>query len=186
MNKHAIAGGRIAGICAAGILFVVLTHLVTASAIERRGERETYRLLKEIAPAKSFSPFKIVEGAPPVLGYYSVLGKAGDKETYILSVEGTGYKGALPLFVHCAADGEILAARLLKTREYPGMGKLAEDPAYMNKFIGTGGEKPVPLTLAQLSPKNADAVSGVSVTFGGVARALEKASAFVKNGGVKK
>ncbi|MDR1931413.1 MAG: FMN-binding protein [Spirochaetales bacterium] len=186
MNKHAVAAGKIAGICFAGVLLVVLTHLVTGAAIERRDERDTYRILKDLAPDKGFGVLKPAEGSDTVLGYYPVWGKPGEAESCILVARGRGYGGPLSLFVYCKADGEILAVRLLETREYPGMGKAAEAPAYMNKFKGTGGAKPVPLTLGSLSRADAEAVSGATITFGGIARALERASSFVKNGGIRK
>jgi electron transport complex protein RnfG len=186
VNKSAVAGGKIAAVCILAFLVVVLAHLVTASAIQRRGERETYLALKELAPNKGFGVLKTVRDAAPVLGYYPAWSGMGGPETYIVIVEGVGYGGPLSLLVHCGADGEILAAHLAETREYPGMGKEAEAPAYMKKFTGTGAEKPVPLEAAELSRPDAAAVSGASVTFRGVARALEKASSFVKNGGTRK
>ncbi|MDR3199947.1 MAG: hypothetical protein LBT68_00690, partial [Spirochaetales bacterium] len=133
MNKHAVAGGKIAGLCLACVLLVVLAHIVTRAAIERRDERETYLMLKELAPNKGYGTLKSAEDSGPVLGYYPVWGRPGEEESYVLIVRGAGYKGPLSLFVYCKADGEILAVRLLETREYPGMGKLAEAPAYMNK-----------------------------------------------------
>jgi electron transport complex protein RnfG len=186
MNKSAVAGGKIAAVYILAFIVVALAHLITASAIQRRGEQETYRALKDIAPNKSFGGFKNAPGAGPVLGYYPVWGGMGEPETYIVLVEGAGYGGPLSLMVHCKAGGEILAARLAHTQEYPGMGKEAETPAYMRKFTGTGAEKPVPLERAELSQTDAAAVSGASVTFRGVARALERASSFIKNGGTRK
>jgi electron transport complex protein RnfG len=185
VNKSAIAGGKIAAVCILAFFPVVLTHLITASAIQRRAGRETYRALKELAPEKSFAVLKTVKDSSPVLGYYKAWGRPGEAETYIVLVEGAGYGGPLSLLVHCKAGGEILAVRLSETREYPGMGKDAEAPAYMKKFTGTGAEKPVPLTRAELSPPDAKAVSGASLTFRGVAGALERAAAFVKNGGTR-
>jgi electron transport complex protein RnfG len=186
VNKSAIAGGKIAAVCILAFFPVVLTHLITASAIQRRAERETYLALNGLAPEKSFGVFKTVNDSSPGLGYYEAWGGHGEAATYILRVEGEGCGGPLSLLVHCKASGEILAARLAETQEYPGMGKEAEAPGYMRKFTGTGAEKPVPLTRGELSPPDAAAVSGASLTFRGVARALERAVAFVKNGGTRK
>lgn len=187
MNKYAVAGGKIAGVCLACFLLVVLTHLVTASAIERREEREIYEILSELAPGRVVGWFRTVEENYPVLGFYPSWSGPGKAETYIVRVRGSGYGGEFSLLAHCGNDGEILGVRLLDNREIPGMGKAAEKPEYMNKFLGTGAaKKPLPLELRELSRKDAEAVSGVSVTFTGIARALEKASAFVKAGGLPK
>ena len=186
MNTSAAAGGRIAGIILLSVLLVVMVHALTGSVIKRQEERRIYEDLKSLAPNRSFGFLKNTPGADPVMGYYPALGRSGEAETYIVIAQGKGYSSLLKLYVHCGADGEILAARLFPTREYPGMGKEAENPAYMKKFIGTGAVKPVPLEAGGLSPKDADAVSGASVTFRGVAGALAAAAAFVRNGGTKK
>jgi electron transport complex protein RnfG len=186
VNKHALAAGKIAGICLACILLVVLARLLTASAIERRGERETYQILEGLAPGRAFGMFRPVEGKHPVLGFYPSWSGPGKAETCIVQVQGNGYGGGFSLLAHCADDGEILGARLLDNREIPGMGKAAQSPEYMDKFVGTGAAKPVPLDPKKLSQKDLAAVSGVSVTYAGIARALEQASAFVKAGGSKK
>jgi electron transport complex protein RnfG len=186
VNKHALKGCKIAGICLACALLVTLTHFVTRSAIKSHAARDEYRMLKSLVPAGAFGEKQDIPGNTPVRAYYPVLGKQGELESYILVLEGTGYRGPLPLIVHCEPSGEILAARLLETRESPGMGKMAESPDYMRKFTGTGAEKPVPVSKSGLSPRDADAVSGVTYTFRGIAGALERASAFVKNGGLRK
>ncbi|MDR1179540.1 MAG: FMN-binding protein [Spirochaetales bacterium] len=183
MNQYAIAGGKTAGVCLAAFLLVVLAHLLTASAIERRGEREIYEHLGGLAPGRAFGLFTPVSGNDPIQGFYPAWYGPEKTESYIVAVQGTGYKGPLSLLVHCGANGEILAARLLKNQEIPGMGKNAETKGYMNKFLGTGATKPVPLDPRDLSPQDAEAVCGVSITFGGIARAIEKASAFIKAGG---
>ena len=182
----AAAGGKIAGILAACFLLVVLTHLAAASALETKSEREIYRALKELVPARGFGAREAVSGAASIPGFYRVIGRPGEEQSAVLLVEAEGYRGKLSLLVHCKVNGEILAARLLPSREYPGMGKEAEKRTYMRKFIGTGGTKPVPLSLRELPPREAATVSGASRTFSGIARALESASAFVKNGGIRK
>jgi Na+-transporting NADH:ubiquinone oxidoreductase subunit NqrC len=186
MSRYVVTGGKIAGVCLACFLFVILTRLATASAIERRDARETFLLITGIAHSRSFGLFQTVEGNDSIPGYYPVWGVPGQPETYIVKARGTGYGGPFSLFVHCKGDGEILAVRLVENREYPGMGKVAETPDYMKKFTGTGTAQSVPLSLNELSRKDAEAVSGVSVTFGGIARAVEQASSFVKNGGIRK
>jgi electron transport complex protein RnfG len=183
VNHYAVQGGKIAGVCLAGFLLVVLAHLLTASAIERRGEREIYEHLGALAPGRAFGLYTPVSGNEPVLGFYPAWYGPEKTESYIVAVQGTGYRGPLSLLVHCAADGEILAARLLDNQEIPGMGKTAENHDYMNKFLGTGAAKPVPLEPRDLPPQDAEAVCGVSITFGGIARAIEKAAAFIKAGG---
>ena len=68
--------------------------------------------------------------------------------------------------------------------ETPGLGKEAENPSYMEMFIGHGGEEDVPTGTSDLEPAEADAVSGATLTFLGIARALEAGSDYVASGGI--
>jgi electron transport complex protein RnfG len=71
---------------------------------------------------------------------------------YVLKIKGTGYGGEIKLLAYYKPTGELVAARLMENSETPGLGKKAEDPAYMNKFTGRGGsdDKPIPVTKQML------------------------------------
>ncbi|MCL1818659.1 MAG: hypothetical protein FWG35_06985, partial [Spirochaetaceae bacterium] len=75
MNKSFVAGGKIAGVCAACFLLVVLARFAAASTLETRGEREMSRVLKELAPGRTFGAREAVSGAQPIQCYYPVLGR---------------------------------------------------------------------------------------------------------------
>jgi electron transport complex protein RnfG len=69
----------------------------------------------------------------------------------------------------------------MQNSETPGLGKEAESAGYMEeKFVGTGDEEPVPTTAGDLPPEQAEAVSGATITFMGIADALATGSAYVK------
>ena len=88
--------------------------------------------------------------------------------------------GDMELLVSIAADGEIRSVALMDNLETPGLGKEAEKPEYMEKYIGTGSDRPVPLYKQQLTQKQADSISGASITFMGLAQALIAGSDYVK------
>lgn len=79
--------------------------------------------------------------------------------------------------------GEIIAVKMLSNSETPGIGKKSEDPSYMDKFIGTGGDGEVPTSKSQLSSDQAQAVSGATVTFTGISKALDYGSDYVRKQG---
>jgi electron transport complex protein RnfG len=56
----------------------------------------------------------------------------------------------------------------------------------MNKFKGTGADKPVPVKKTMLESADADAVTGATITFTGVSKALEYGSEFAKKLGGQK
>ena len=65
--------------------------------------------------------------------------------------------------------------------ETPGLGKKAEQEGYMDIFKGSGSDKPVPTSKTMLSDADAQAVSGSSVTFTAVAKAIAAGSEYVKS-----
>jgi len=98
---------------------------------------------------------------------------------WILEIEGLGYGGPMLLLASYKDDGTIMAVRLLDNKETVGFGKKAENPAYMEVFRGFGGENPIPRNEVELGDR-ADIVSGATITFTGIAAALEKGSESVK------
>lgn len=122
-----------------------------------------------------------VAASDEVNAAYPLITGSGEAGGYILQLTGTGYGGEMSLLAGFYPGGEVFAAQLMENQETPGLGKKAEDPAYMGKFLGTGGERPVPTGRTELPPAEADAITGATITFLGVARALESGSGFVRD-----
>jgi electron transport complex protein RnfG len=80
-------------------------------------------------------------------------------------------------------EGEVIGVQLLDNAETPGLGKKAEEPGYMDKFIGTGADSSIPTRKSDLAPAQADAVSGSTITFSGIANALVDGSQFAEQQG---
>jgi RnfABCDGE-type electron transport complex G subunit len=116
----------------------------------------------------------------PVKSYFPVVQNQA-VAAYALKIIGNGYGGAMTIIAGYNTDGSIRDVKLLDNSETPGLGKKAEAEGYMNKFIGTGGDKPVPVIKNMLKDrKEIDAVTGASITFMGIADALRSGSDFVK------
>jgi electron transport complex protein RnfG len=91
-----------------------------------------------------------------------------------------GYAGDMNIIAGYAMDGELFSAILMENQETPGLGKKAERPEYMEKYIGHGAEQPVPSRKDQLPQKQAEAITGATITFRGIGEALQAGSQFVK------
>ena len=50
----------------------------------------------------------------------------------------------------------------------------------MEKFIGRGGDEPIPVQKDQLPQEQSDAITGATITFIGIANALDTGAQFVK------
>jgi len=169
---------RLAVIClvAAGVLGYV--NGVTAPQIAASKAQAELNALSVINKAGTVGDK--VEGDGGMVNYYYPVTDNGKVTNYILSLKSMGYGGDLKILANFKANGEIIDARLMEDAETPGLGKKAEDPAYMKKFQGTGADKPVPVKKTMLGAADADAVTGATITFTGLSKALEYGSEFAK------
>ena len=121
-----------------------------------------------------------VEGDGEGVNYYFPVSDNGKVTNYIMSLKSMGYGGDLIILGNFKTNGEIIDAKLMEDAETPGLGKKAENAAYKTKFHGTGSDKPVPVKKTMLDAADADAVTGATITFTGVSKALEYGSNFAK------
>lgn len=107
--------------------------------------------------------------------------EAGTVTRYILQLEGSGYGGKMILLAVFNLDGSFVKAKLMDNNETPGLGKKAEDTLYYNMYMGRGiSSDPVPVSKRALADSDAEAVSGSTITFNGISKALALGSDYVK------
>ncbi len=176
-------GLRLAVICTVAALVLALVNTVTAPVIEANRAQALQEALERLVGNAAVGERRSVpeEESDVVEGYYPVDGGSGG---YVLELVGSGYGGDMQILAGFQPDGEVFAATLMQNSETPGLGKEAERAGYMEKFVGHGGDDSVPTRASQLPPEEADSVSGATLTFIGIARALETGSDFVASGGV--
>ena len=120
------------------------------------------------------------------VNYYFPVTDGGKVTNYIMSLKDMGYGGDLVILANFKVNGEIIDAKLMEDAETPGLGKKAENAWYMDKFKGTGADKPVPVKKTMLESADADAVTGATITFTGVSKALAFGSEYAKKLGGQK
>ncbi|NBF41476.1 MAG: FMN-binding protein [Spirochaetes bacterium] len=183
MQKLVEIGGRLAIICTVAALVLALVNAVTAPVIaENRQEALDAALQQIVGDAEVGDRIPVGGEESEIVRAYYPVGTSGPPATrYVVELLGSGYGGEMQLLAGIAADGEVFSAVLMQNSETPGLGKEAERPGYMEgKFIGKGDEEPIPATKSDLPPEEAEAVSGSTVTFMGIADALRAGSRFVK------
>ncbi len=180
MNDVVKIGGKLAIICAVAAITLGIVNAVTEPKIAVMKKVKLEKALERVSAGMKVGKFVSVKNSPVVKGYYPLFNTENKKAGYICKLVGNGYGGALDLIAGISKKGKILAVVLLHDTETPGLGKEAEHASYMKKYIGTGATKPVPVRKSQLSQKDADAVTGASITFMGIGRALAAGSAYVK------
>lgn len=173
-------GGRLFIICAVAACALGFVNAITEPITEERKQRELEEALLTLMPQGEPQEPVYVENEHPVLAYYPVESD-GNIIGYILSLEENGYAGEMNILAAFKPDGEIISVKLMDNLETPGLGKKAEDPTYMQKFVGKGGSEPVPVRKQMLETRDADAITGATITFIGVSKALVGGSQFVKS-----
>ncbi len=180
MNDITKIGGKLAVICAVAAITLGLINAVTEPKIAFMKKLKLENALEKVSSGLKVGKLVEVKDNPVVTGYYPLMNSSSKKTGYICKLTGSGYGGDLDLIAGISVKGKIQAVILLDDLETPGLGKEAEHASYMKKYIGTGEDKPVPVRKSQLSQKDADAVTGASITFMGIGKALAAGSAYVK------
>lgn len=176
MKQTIITGGKLAIICACAAIVLGFINAMTEPVIAQNKREELERALERVAGNQKIGERSRVEESGTVQGYYPVEG-----DGYILELRGLGYAGDMQLLAGFRQSGEVFSVVLMENQETPGLGKKAEDPGYMEKFIGTGGDEPVPSRKDELPQDQADAISGATITFSGIASALAEGADFVQS-----
>lgn len=183
MKSILIIGGKLTAICAFAAIVLGFVNSVTEPVIEENKRQELLDALNLVAGDRDAGERIRVEEEGAVQYYYPIEDPDGG---YIVKLIGTGYGGDMHILAGFKPDGEVFSIVLMENQETPGLGKKAENPEYMEKFIGKGDDEPVPTRKDQLPQEQADAVTGATITFIGIASALEEGSNFVQSLGDSK
>lgn len=181
MKTVVLTGVKLFAICAVAAATLGGINAITEPVIIQRKIMELQQALKELAPDAETGDGLAISENPVVLKRYPVT-KEGDRVGMILELEGSGYGGEMKILARFDLSGSIAAVKLMDDTETPGLGKKAENPAYMEKFLGFGStEKPVPVRKDMLTPGDADAITGATITFLGISKALAEGAAYVRS-----
>jgi electron transport complex protein RnfG len=171
--------GKLALICAISALLLGVVNSMTEPVIAARKAAELKAALSSLLEEGTPGAVEVLSDADTVRSRYPVEGAAA----WILDMNGKGYGGDMKVLASYRADGSIIDVVLMDNAETPGLGKKAEKSSYMDKFRGTGGDTPVPVSKDALA--SPDSVSGATITFMGIANPLAEGSAYVKSLGGK-
>jgi electron transport complex protein RnfG len=185
MRDVALIGVKLFAICAVAALTLGGINAITEPVIIQRKIMELQQALDELTPDSQTGEAVEVAESSGIVKRYPVV-KDGEGAGMILELQGAGYGGDMKILARYDKEGTIRAVKLMDNTETPGLGKKAESPAYMDKFIGTGSTaNPVPVRKDMLATTEADAVTGATITFLGVANALARGAEYaaVESGG---
>jgi electron transport complex protein RnfG len=178
MKNVVTIGLKLFAICAVAALTLGGINAITEPVIIQRRIMELQQALDELTPDAETGEAVAVPDNPVVVQRYPVT-KEGQNAGMLLELEGSGYGGEMKILARYDQDGAIRAVKLMENSETPGLGKKAENPAYMEKFVNTGTpETPVPVRKDMLAPEQADAITGATITYLGVSKALAEGARY--------
>ncbi|MDY0288002.1 MAG: FMN-binding protein [Sphaerochaeta sp.] len=185
MKKNLKYAFILLSICAVCAFALGWTNSVTAPVIAQAELENETRALEAVSNGWTVGGQQRVASVPFVQ-YSLPLTEAGQTKGYIVGLKGAGYAGELTMVASYTLQGEMLFAKMLTNSETPGLGKKSEREGYMDMFKGTGSAKAVPTTKDMLAASDASAVSGSSVTFMAIGKAIQGGSEYVKTLGGSK
>ena len=149
----------LAAICLVASALLALTNSATAPIIkaaeEKRAQETRLALLPE---ATQFTEIEC--DIDRITGVYKDDGGSG----YIITVDGTGYKGDLPVTVGIDSDGVITGISVDASGETAGVGAKTGSSDFTDRFKGLSG-----------SADEVDVITGASVSSRGVKNAVNLA-----------
>ncbi|MCK5200459.1 MAG: FMN-binding protein [Spirochaetales bacterium] len=178
MKEVIRTGGKLAAICAVAAISLGIVNAITEPIIITARAARLKDALSELSVMLGIDGYIESQNQDSIRGYYPLSGVDGI-DAYIIKVTGAGYAGDMDLLTAISFEGVVLSAVLMDHSETPGLGKEAENASYMEKYIGKGKDTVIPSNKSHLSPKDSDAVTGASITFIGIGKALNEASEFV-------
>ncbi len=96
---------------------------------------------------------------------------------YLVNLNASGYAGPIVLSALYDIQGRFLKGTIVNHTETDGIGSKIAEEGYFDKFYGLGVEEAIPTEKGMLK---VDTVSGATVSFIAVAKALESGSNFIK------
>ena len=180
MGRYIKTALVLAAICAVAAVVLALMNMLTKPYIDAYEADKVTSALEKVSCGMEIGQREEINSG--YVRYMHRLTSGGKTSGYILGLVSNGYGGQLTIVASYDTAGVVMAAKLIADSETPGLGKKAENDNYMKIFAGTGSASvPVPTKKTMLSDADAAVVSGASITFGGISKALANGSDFVKS-----
>ena len=117
-----------------------LTKAVTAPKIEELAVETQEAAKKEVlADAASFGDAEQTQLSGTTYTYYKGLAADGSVMGYVVETGSKGYGGDISLMVGVGVDGTVQGVSILSINETAGLGMNAENPEFLEQFLGKSG-----------------------------------------------
>ncbi len=168
-------------ICSIAAFALSIVNAVTAPEIKRLEEESKSKALSGlIETGFADSNREIVVLDNEFVSSYYLITDGDSTIGYILYIKAKGYGGSMTLMASYRLDGSVINSILMANQETPGFGKKAEKDGYMDKFKNLGSDNDKLPLFGYEAKEEVDTITGATITFMGVSKAIKMGSDFVK------
>lgn len=175
MKGYLKTASILAIICAVAALILSSLNSVTAPIIADYENQQTINALDAVSHGYELGEKSLVDSE--ITPYYIPLEEEGTVKGYILELSANGYGGLIKIVASFDLEGLLLESKVVSNSETPGLGKKSENAWYMKMFIG---QDTIPTSKNELSADDSATISGASITFGAISKALFNGSSYIK------
>lgn len=151
---------------AAAALLLSVVNALTADPIAQRLEAKRRAAMEAVSPGATV--FSQVEFDPALVTDMHAAYKGDILLGYCVELNANGFTGPIDLLVGVSAAGKVTGVSVLRHTETPGLGANADDPNFLDQFVGRSG-------TIRVGRGGVDAVSGATVTSQAVAQGVSDA-----------
>jgi electron transport complex protein RnfG len=153
-----------------------LVRNLTLEPIENQRKRTQERIMKEVLPmASDFREISVEKSGYIVRILEGTI--AGETTGFVIELSPVGYSGIINMMVGISkADNKITGMRVIRHSETPGLGALAVNERFYNRF---NGKELVPLRVVRTSSGSHDeieAITAATITTRAITNAVNEAT----------
>lgn len=161
-------------ICIVVTALLGLTNAVTAPKIEELAVETQEAAKKEVlADAASFGDAEQTQLSGTTYTYYKGLAADGSVMGYVVETVSKGYGGDISLMVGVGVDGTVQGVSILSINETAGLGMNAENPEFLEQFLGKSGT--IGVQKNSSSDTEIQALTGATITSEAMADGVNQA-----------
>lgn len=153
-------------ITAVAALLLSMVNAFTADPIAQRLDAKRQAAMEAVAPGATI--FSQVKFDPSLVADMHAAYKGDVLLGYCVELNADGFTGPMDLLVGVSAAGKVTGVSILKHTETPGLGANADDPDFLDQFVGRSG-------VIEAGRGGVDAVSGATITSKAVAQGVSDA-----------
>ena len=176
LKKIFVPGGWVLASICAGVLVLMLAHMVGGEAV--RHSRERFQKMETLAAAMPEADDFVgllSEGLEsPIVGVDKAL-RDGELIGYCIRLAPKGYSGPIDMVVGIEKDGKIRALNILSQTETQGLGSKVAEPGFYGQFEKLEARELALTSTAPADTVRIQAISGATVTSETVVTAVNSA-----------